>query len=149
MLYKYLLVGICSYLKRFTPCKIQMSNKPRTQRPTQPFQLMVKLEAYPYPIYLNSLHKYIWPYPVSCFIYTSHELGFSFHHYCVVYDVWKWTGTIWPECGIRLFAHHTFSLSSLCRLFRRHWSSLLDSHFIVKCAAWNNGYVKQKPKDRL
>ena len=41
---------------------------------------------------------------------------------CAVYGVCKCSGKPWPANRVRLLAHYTTSLSSLCRHIRRHWT---------------------------
>ena len=45
----------------------------------------------------------------------SGKSEFCFHHYCAGYDVYIYSRSY-------LFAHYTISLSSLCKLIRRHWT---------------------------
>ena len=62
---------------------------------------------------------------LSCsVIYNKYILGTMrpcFHYWCSVYDICKWSDTLWPVVRVRLFADYTISLSSLCRLIWRHW----------------------------
>ena len=47
------------------------------------------------------------------------------------YDVRKWSSTLWPDGYIRLFAHYTTSLPSLCRPIWRHWTAKMLVRYIV------------------
>ena len=55
-------------------------------------------------------------YSVIYYKYVPGTLGPCFHHWCSVYDICKWSDTLWPVGRVRLFAYYTISLSSLCRL---------------------------------
>ena len=54
---------------------------------------------------------------------TMGTLGPCFHHWCSVYGICKWSDTLWPVGRVRLFADCTISLSPLCRLIWRHWTT--------------------------
>ena len=60
-------------------------------------------------------------YSVTYGIYIPGTPGFCFHHYCAVYDEWKYLDTFWLADRVCLFVHYTISLSSMCKLIRRHW----------------------------
>ena len=59
------------------------------------------------------------------------QLGFCFHYYCVVYDMWKSWNALRPEGRFRLFAHHTAPLSSLCKLIWGHWTYEMLFRYII------------------
>ena len=50
-------------------------------------------------------------------------LGPCFHYWCSVYGICKWSDTLWPVGCACLFADYIISLSSLCRLIWRHWTT--------------------------
>ena len=62
-------------------------------------------------------------YSVIYYIYIPGTLGPCFHYWCSVYGICKWSDTFWPVGRVRLFADYTISLSSLCRLIWRHWTT--------------------------
>ena len=55
--------------------------------------------------------------------YISGTLGLCFHYRCSVYDICIWSDELWPVGHVRLFADYTISLSLLCRLIWRHWTT--------------------------
>ena len=62
-------------------------------------------------------------YSVIYYIYIPGTLVPCFHYWCSVYGICKWSDTLWPVGRVRLFADYTISLSSLCRLIWRHWTT--------------------------
>ena len=62
-------------------------------------------------------------YSVIYYIYIAGTLGPCFHYWCSVYSICKWSDTLWPVGRVYLFADYTISLSSLCRLVCRHWTT--------------------------
>ena len=62
-------------------------------------------------------------YSVIYYIYVPGTLGPCFHHWSSVYGICKWSDTLWPVGRVRLCAYYTISLSSLCRLIWRHWTT--------------------------
>ena len=56
------------------------------------------------------------------------------------YDVYKWFGTLWPENHIRLFAHYTISLSSLCTLSWKHWTYKIIVMYILSSVCLRVSY---------
>ena len=62
-------------------------------------------------------------YSVIYYIYIPGKLGLCFHSWCSVYGICKRSDTLWPVGRVRLFADYTISLSSLCRLIWRHWTT--------------------------
>ena len=58
-----------------------------------------------------------------CYLYIPGTLGPCFHYWCSVYGICKWSDTLWPVGSVRLFSDYTISLSSLCRLIWRHWTT--------------------------
>ena len=65
---------------------------------------------------------FVTSYSITYCIYIPGKPGICFHYYCAVYDECKWSDTFWLEDRIRLFVHYTISLSSLCKLTRKHWT---------------------------
>ena len=63
-------------------------------------------------------------YAVGFHIYLR-KAGFCFFHDCAVYDVRKWSDTLWPDGRIRLFALNIPSLSSSYRRIWRYWTCLV------------------------
>ena len=43
--------------------------------------------------------------------------------WCSVYGICKRSDTLWPVGRVRLFADYTISLSSLCKLIWKHWTT--------------------------
>ena len=74
---------------------------------------------------------FVTSYSVTYCIYIPGKLGFCSHHYCAVYDERKWSDMLWPADRIRLFVHYTISLSSLCKLIRRHWTYEMSARYIL------------------
>ena len=71
-------------------------------------------------------------YSVIYYIYIPGTLGPCFHYWCSVHGICKWSDTLWPVGRVRLFADHTISLSSLCRLIWRHWTTkMLVSYMLL------------------
>ena len=62
-------------------------------------------------------------YSVIYYIYIPGTPGPCFHYWCSVYGICKWSDTLWPVGRVRLFADYIISLSSLCRLIWRHWTT--------------------------
>ena len=89
---------------------------------------------------LSSLNRKYQPYPLSyfsvvvCLRCLSHHIisliaytlrenrDFVFHYYCADFDECKYSYTFWLADRFRLLAHHTISLSSLCKLIWGHWT---------------------------
>ena len=72
---------------------------------------------------LNSSFKSPWlwhPYTGPCF-----------HYWCSVYGICKWSDTLWPVGRVRLFADYTISLSSLCRLIWKHWTTKMLVRYMM------------------
>ena len=57
------------------------------------------------------------------YIYIPGKLGFVSFITVQSYDMCKKSHALWSNGCIRLFAHHTTSLSSLCRPIWRYWTS--------------------------
>ena len=64
---------------------------------------------------------FVTSYSVTYYIYIPGKPGFCFH-YCAVYDEFKYSDTFWLADRVHLFVHYTITLSSLCKLFRGHWT---------------------------
>ena len=62
-------------------------------------------------------------YSVIYYIYIPGKLGLFFHFWCSVYGICKRSDTLWPVGRVRLFADYIISLSSLCKLIWRHWTT--------------------------
>ena len=62
-------------------------------------------------------------YSVIYYIYIPGALGPCFHYRCSVYGICKLSDKLWPVGRVSLFADYTISLSSLCRLIWRHWTT--------------------------
>ena len=62
-------------------------------------------------------------YSVIYYIYIPEALRPCFRYWYSVYGICKFYDTLWPVGRVRLFADYTISLSSLCRLIWRHWTT--------------------------
>ena len=76
------------------------------------------------------------PYSVIYYTYISGTLGLCFNNLCSIYwcsvcGICKRSDTLWPAGCVRLFADYTISLSSLCRLIWRYWTT----NMLVKCVS--------------
>ena len=60
----------------------------------------------------------------------NHE-GPCFHYWCSVYGICKWSDTLWPVGRVRLFADYTISLSSLCKLIWKHWTTKMLVRYMM------------------
>ena len=65
------------------------------------------------------------------YIYIPGTPGSFFHYWCAVYGVCKWSDTFWPVGRVRLSANYTISLSSLCRLIWRHWTTKMLVRYML------------------
>ena len=70
-------------------------------------------------------------YSVIYYIHIPGTLGLCFHYWCSVYGICKWSDTLWPVGRARLFADYTISLSSLCRLIWRHWTTKMLARYML------------------
>ena len=70
-------------------------------------------------------------YSVIYYIYIPGTLGPCFHYWCSVYDICKWSDTLLPVGRVHLFADYTISLSSLCRLIWRHWTTKMLVRYML------------------
>ena len=70
-------------------------------------------------------------YSVIFYIYIPGTLGPCFHYWCSVYGICKWSDTLWPVGRVRLFADYTISLSSLCRLIWKHWTTKMLVRYMM------------------
>ena len=57
-------------------------------------------------------------------------------YWCSVYGICKWSDTLWPAGRARLFADYTISLSSICRLTRRHWTNKMLVRYMLSGCLW-------------
>ena len=98
--------------------------------------IIIKSEVSTFPIVIiffrgRVSEMFVTSYSVTYCIYIPGKLGFCSHHYCAVYDECKYSDTLWPAGRIRLFVHYTISLSSLCKLFCRHWTYEMSARYIL------------------
>ena len=70
-------------------------------------------------------------YSVIYYIYIPGTLGHCFHYWYSVYGICKWSDTLWPVVRVRLFADYTISLSSLCILIWRHWTTKMLVRYML------------------
>ena len=70
-------------------------------------------------------------YSVIYYIYIPGTLGPCFHYWCSVYGICKWSDTLWPVGRVCLFADYTISLSSLCRLIWKHWTTKMLVRYMM------------------
>ena len=70
-------------------------------------------------------------YSVIYYIYIPGTLGPCFHYWCSVYGICKWSDILWPVGRVRLFADYTISLSSLCRLIWKHWTTKIIVRYMM------------------
>ena len=70
-------------------------------------------------------------YSVTYCIYVPGKPGICFHYYCAVYGECKYSETFWLADRTRLFVQYTISLSSLCKLFWRHWTYKMPVRYIL------------------
>ena len=61
----------------------------------------------------------------------QHSYKPCFHYWCSVYGICKWSDTLWPVGRVRLFADYTISLSSLCRLIWKHWTTKMLVRYMM------------------
>ena len=64
-------------------------------------------------------------------IYVLGKPGICFHCNCAVYDECKYSDTFWLADRTCLFVQYTISLSSLCKLIRRHWTYKMPVRYIL------------------
>ena len=81
---------------------------------------------------------------ISNHVYPG-KLGFCFHHYFVVYDVCKHSGTLRSDGRFCLFAHYTISLLSLCRLTCKHWTYKMPVRYILSSLCLRLSQFSQLP----
>ena len=74
---------------------------------------------------------FVTSYSVTYCIYVPGKLGICFHYYCAFYDECKYSDTLWLAGRARLFVQYTVSLSSLCKLFWRHWTYKMPVRYIL------------------
>ena len=72
-----------------------------------------------------------WSGDASSGIYLKNIMGPCFHYWCSVYGIRKWSNTLWPVGRVRLLADYTISLSSLCRLIWRHWTTKMLVRYML------------------
>ena len=78
-----------------------------------------------------NLYFCVLSYSVIYYIYIPGTLGPCFHYWCSVYGICKWSDTLWPVGRVRLFADYTISLSSLCRLIWKHWTTKMLVRYMM------------------
>ena len=59
------------------------------------------------------------------------KTGTLFPIWYSVYGICKRSDTLWPAGRVRLFANYTISLSSLCRLIWRHWTTKMLVRYML------------------
>ena len=64
-------------------------------------------------------------------VFIPGTLGTCFHYWCSVSGICKWSDTLWPVGRVRLFADYTISLSSLCRLIWKHWTTKMLVRYMM------------------
>ena len=74
--------------------------------------------------------SWLYYHILSSITYIS-RLGPCFHYWCSVYGICKWSDTLWPVGRVRLFADYTISLSSLCRLIWKHWTTKMLVRYMM------------------
>ena len=74
---------------------------------------------------------FVTSYSVTYCIYVPGKPGICFHHYCAVYDEYKYSDTFWLADHTRLFVQYTISLSTLCKLIWRHWTYKMPVRYIL------------------
>ena len=82
-------------------------------------------------------------YSVIYYIYIPGTLGPCFHYWCSVYGICKWSDTLWPVGRVRLFADYTISLSSLCRLIWKHWTTKMLVRYMMPSVCLRLGQFSQ------
>ena len=91
------------------------------------FIIIIKSEVSTFPIVVIFFRGCVSEMVILCsviyYIYIPGILGPCFHYWCSGYGICKWSNTLWPVGRVRLFADYTISLSSLCRLIWRHWTT--------------------------
>ena len=65
------------------------------------------------------------------YIYIPRIVGPCFYHWCSVCGFCKWSDTLRPVGGVRLFADYTISLSSLCRPIWRRWTTKMLVRYML------------------
>ena len=70
-------------------------------------------------------------YFVIYYIHIPGTRGPCFQYWCSVYGICKGSDTLWPVCHFRLFADYTISLSSLCRLIWRYWTTKMIVRYMM------------------
>ena len=63
---------------------------------------------------------------IHLFHIYSEEVGLYFHCNCVVHEVYKWSGTLWLEDHVRLFAYHYYA-----DLYWKHWTYIKLVRYIL------------------
>ena len=74
---------------------------------------------------------FVTSYSVTCCKNVPGKPGICFHYCCAVYDECKYSDTFWLGDRTRLFVQYTFSLSSLCKPFWRHWTYKIPVRYIL------------------
>ena len=74
---------------------------------------------------------FVTSYSVTCCKNVPGKPGICFHYFCAVYDECKYSDTFWLGDRTRLFVQYTFSLSSLCKPFWRHWTYKIPVRYIL------------------
>ena len=98
--------------------------------------IIIKSEVSTFPIVVIFFHgcvseMVVLSYPVIYYIYIPGKLELCFHFWCSVYGICKRSDILWPLGRVRLFADYTISLSSLCRLIWRHWTTKMLVRYML------------------
>ena len=98
--------------------------------------IIIKSEVTTFPIVVTFFRgcvseMVVLSYSVIYYIYIPGTLGPCSHYWCSVYGICKWSDTLWPVGCVRLFADYTISLSSLCILIWRHWTTKMLVRYIL------------------
>ena len=77
--------------------------------------------------------RWLYYHSLSSITYISREHWDTWVHYWwSVYDICKWSDTLWSSGHVRSFADYTISLSSLCRPIWRHWTTKMLVRYMLR-----------------
>ena len=98
--------------------------------------IIIKSDVSTFPIVIIFFHgcvpeMFVISYSVTYCICVPGEPGIYFHYYCAVYDERKYSDTFCLADGTPLFVLSTISLSSSCKLTRRHWTYKIPVRYIL------------------
>ena len=102
--------------------------------------IIIKSEISTFPIVIIFFRvcvpeMFVASYTVTYCIYVPGKPGICFHYYCAVYDECKYLDTFLLADRTRLFLQYTISLSSLCKLIWRHWTTNAYQIYFVECVS--------------